>query len=180
MCARRTWTLSRDALLPVGRQTKSVYPFTVVLVMISLLGASPSLGQQIGDIQTGGTAFYTFARPGQNTIRVLVIGGGRSGIYEIGDNLNLAELVALSGGSGATGRTKTTVRLYRSTDDGRQQVFEARQKDFIERSAEHPSLQGGDLIQIETIQRQRFGWRDVLNIVTTGLALAFSIERLTK
>jgi hypothetical protein len=157
-----------------------VFPFAVVFVMVSLLGASPSLGQQIGDIQTGGTAFYTFARPGQNTIRVLVIGGGRSGIYEIGDNLELSELLALSGGGGATGQTKTTVRLYRSTRDGRQEIFEARLKDFIERSAEHPSLQGGDLVQIETVQRQRFGWRDVLRIVTTGLTVVFAVERLVE
>ena len=57
--------------------------YTAGLTLCLLLVVGPAWAQDLpGGREAGGTAYYTFARPGQNTIEVLVPGGGQSGIYE--------------------------------------------------------------------------------------------------
>lgn len=135
----------------------------------------PAWGQQQGTgggIQAGGTSYYTFARPGQNTIEVLVL-GGQSGIYEVGENINMGQLVALSGGGGGGGRrTRVTVRHFRLEDGQRKKILDQDLDDFAERS-QYPSLQDGDVIRIET--SQKIGWRDGLRIATTALSLTLTL-----
>ena len=153
-------------------------PYYVVGMALCLaLAACPAWGQNFGNLQVDGTSYYRFAQPGQNTIRVIVLGGARSGVYEIGSNVDLAKLLALSGGPGGSGRSKTTVRLYRARDGSRERVFEAEMEDFMTRT-EYPALQAGDTVRIETIERQRFGWREGLQLVTTIASLSFAIDRL--
>jgi protein involved in polysaccharide export with SLBB domain len=144
-----------------------------------MLVAGPVWAQQggTGGVQAGGTAYYTFARPGQNTIEVLVLGGGRSGIYEIGENINLGKLMALAGGGGAGGNAKVTVSLFRLEGGERTRVLRERLNALAERP-EYPPLREGDVVRIEVRQSQQFGWRDALNIVTTLSSLTFTILRV--
>lgn len=131
-------------------------------------------GGGAGGMETGGTAYYTFARPGQNTIEVLVLGGGQSGVYEIGENINLGKLMALAGGGGAGGNAKVTVNLFRLQDGKRTRVLKERLSTFATRP-QYPPLQDGDVVRLEVRQRQQFGWRDVLSITTTVTSLALTI-----
>ena len=152
------------------------FRYTVGLAVCLALVAGPAWAQQgTGGMQAGGTAYYTFARPGQNTIEVLVLGGGQSGVYEIGENINLGKLMALSGaGAGGGGRreTKVTVHLFRLENGKRTRVLKERLGDLAAR-AQYPPLQEGDVVRIET--RQGLNWRDWLRITTsvTSLTLTF-------
>ncbi|WP_118829930.1 hypothetical protein [Salinibacter ruber] len=147
------------------------------LALCLTLAAGPAWAQQggtAGGRQAGGTAYYTFARPGQNTIEVLVLGGGRSGVYEIGENIDLGKLMALAGGGGGGGNAKVTVNLFRLQDGERTRVLKERLSTFATRP-QYPPLQDGDVVRLEVRQQQQFGWRDVLNITTTVTSLALTI-----
>ena len=142
-----------------------------------VLIAGPASAQQqggTGGMQAGGTAYYTFARPGQNTIEVLVL-GGQSGVYEIGENINLGKLMALAGGGGGSGGrrpTKVTVQLFRLENGRRTRMLKENLNDLAERP-QYPPLQDGDVVRIETTQG--LNWRDWLRITTsvTSLTLTF-------
>ena len=151
------------------------FHYVAGLTLCLMLVAGPVWAQDIGGRQAGGTAYFTFARPGQNTVEVLVL-GGQSGIYRIGENINLGQLVALAGGGGEGGRrTKVRVHLFRIQNGERREVLKEGIDDFVERSS-YPSLQEGDVVRIET--RQKFTWREILQITTTGLSLALTILTL--
>ena len=150
------------------------------LALCLMLVAGPAWAQQqgTGGMQAGGTAYYTFARPGQNTIEVLVLGGGRSGIYEIGENINLGKLMALAGGGGGGGgNAKVTVSLFRLDGGERTRVLRERLNALAERP-QYPALQEGDLVRIEVRRREPFGWRDVLRISTAITSLTFTVLRI--
>jgi hypothetical protein len=151
--------------------------YTLGLTLCLMLVVGPAWAQQGGasGMQAGGTAYYTFARPGQNTIEVLVLGGGQSGVYEIGENINLGKLMALAGaGGGGGGRreTKVTIHLFRLENGNRTRVLKEGLGDLAERPV-YPPLQEGDVVRIET--RQGLNWRDWLRITTsvTSLTLTF-------
>lgn len=146
------------------------------LVLFLMLVAGPVQAQDLGGRQAGGTAYFTFAQPGQNTIEVLVLGGGQSGMYEIGENINLGQLMALAGGGGRGGRrTKVKIHLYRLENGQRTKILGEGIKDLAARS-QYPSLQDGDVVRIET--RERFNWRDYLRISSSVLSLALTILTL--
>jgi hypothetical protein len=149
--------------------------YTLGFALCLTLAAGPAWAQQggtAGGRQAGGTAYYTFARPGQNTIEVLVLGGGRSGVYEIGENIDLGKLMALAGGGGGGGNAKVTVNLFRLQDGRRSRVLEETLRSLAERP-KYPSLREGDVVRIET--RQGLNWRDWLRITSsvTSLTLTF-------
>ncbi len=149
------------------------------LALCLMLVAGPAWAQQqgTGGMQAGGTAYYTFARPGQNTIEVLVLGGGRSGVYEIGENVTLGKLMALAGGGGGGGNAKVTVNLFRLENGERDRVLKERLSAFAERP-KYPPLQDGDVVRIQVRQREPFGWRDVLRITTAVTSLTFTVLRI--
>jgi len=151
------------------------FHYTAGLVLSLILVAGPVRAQDLGGREAGGTAYYTFARPGQNTIEVLVL-GGQSGIYEIGEDINLGQLMALAGGGGRGGRrTKVRIHLYRLENGQRTKLLGEGIKDLAARSR-YPPLQDGDVVRIET--RERFNWRDLLQISTTVLSLTITILTL--
>ena len=156
------------------RRSHYFYLPGLIFLIITLLG-TPAWAQQFqGGREVAGTSFYTFARPGQNTIEVLVLGSQRAGIYQVAEDINLAKLLALSGGTAGTGRTK--VRLYRPQSGERKLLFESEMEDFVSRS-QYPDLQANDIVQIEAREKQ-FTWRDVLQIFTSVSALAYAVDRL--
>ncbi|WP_103019814.1 hypothetical protein [Salinibacter altiplanensis] len=157
---------------------RSVTPHcTLGLALCLMLVVGPVWAQQgaPGGREAGGTAYYTFARPGQNTIEVLVLGGGRSGVYEIGENIDLGKLMALAGGGGGGGDATVTVHLYRREGGERTRILEERLDAFAERP-QYPPLQDGDVVRLET--SEGWGWREVLQITTAVTSLTFTVLRI--
>jgi len=157
------------------------------LLLTMLLAVAPGLAHaQFSGLQSEGTNYYTFARPGENTIQILMLGDtGRDGIYEIGEGTDLAEFIALAGGAGESPlspqqRRDITIRLLRMGDDGqRRMVYESSLEDMLKLS-DYPSLQRDDVLRIRVRQRERFGWRDALQIVTSASTIVLLVDRIIR
>lgn len=162
----------------------------ILMCVVSLCVAAPTAAQtfgRVGDIEARGTSYHVYARPGDATVQVLVMGLG-GGIYEVTDGTRLDELLALVGG--ATGpevgtqdptiSLRTTVRLYRGEEGNRSLIYEAPLEQVLLETDLHPRLIDGDLFLIETIRRNRFNWRDGFRIVSGLASLALLIERMTR
>lgn len=156
-------------------------------LLIGILAFAPGLVHaQFGGLESQGTNYYTFARPGENTIQILMLGDtGRDGIYEIGEGTDLAEFIALAGGAGESPlsprqRRDVTIRLLRMEDDGqRRLVYESSLEDMLKRS-DYPTLQRDDVLRIRVRQRELFGWRDALQIVTSASTLILLVDRINR
>ena len=140
------------------------------------------MGQNLtGGMQTDGTSYYVFARPGQNTVQVMVVGSGiQAGLYEVGEETNLEQLVVLGGYSPgvrqASNDRTVTIQLYRDNPNGQREViFDASLDALIA-----PTVQMGDVVRVEVVDRERFSWRDGLRIVTAAASLTLVIERLAR
>lgn len=159
----------------------------LVLAAFGLLCALPPVVQaQFTGLQSQGTSFYTFARPGESTIQILMLGDtGRDGIYEIGEGTDLAEFIALAGGAGEgplspRQRRDVTIRLLRMDDDGQRRIiYEASVDELVERM-DYPTLQRDDVLRIRVRQRQRFGWRDALQIVSGASTVILLVDRIVR
>lgn len=156
-----------------------------LLVLGIVLPCQAQTFGRVGDIEARGTAYHVYARPGDATVQVLVMGIG-GGIYEVTDGTRLDELLALVGGTGGTElggemptiRRRTTVRLYRGTGGRRSLIYEAPLEEMLLQTDQHPRLQDGDLFLVETITRNRFGFREGVQLVGGLASLALLVERL--
>ena len=167
-----------------------VVRYTIVLCALSLFVVTPSAGQtfgRVGDIESRGTAYHVYARPGDATVQILVM-GINGGIYEVTDGTRLDELLALVGGAtgpeiGQQSQTisrRTTVRLYRGTEGNRSLIYEAPLEQVLLEPHQHPRLIDGDLFLIETLTRTRFSWRTVIQVIGGMASLALLVERLSR
>lgn len=163
---------------------------TIVLCALSLFVVMPSAGQtfgRVGEIDARGTAYHVYARPGDATVQILVM-GVNGGIYEVTDGTRLDELLALVGGASGpeigqqfpTISRETTVRLYRGAEGNRSLIYEAPLEQVLLEPHQHPRLLDGDLFLIETTTRNRFSWRDALSIVSGLASVALLVERIAR
>lgn len=155
--------------------------------LLAVFIAAPATAQEfgrLGDIQFSGTSYHVFARPGEATVQVIVMGAG-GGIYEIGENTRLDELFALVGGGGQVDLSErpsilTSVRLYRDQSAQRSLVYEASIDEMLTYPGAYPNLLDGDVFVIESKDVQRFGWRDGLSILTGISALLLVTDRILR
>ncbi|MEM8557322.1 MAG: SLBB domain-containing protein [Bacteroidota bacterium] len=126
-------------------------------------------------------SYFFFTQPGEPTIQVYVVGAVvNPGLYEVGPGMDLGRLLALSGGPRLEAqqperRRQTTVRLFRPTS-GTSPIFEASLDKSFTDVASYPVLREGDTLIIETIERPRFGVRDLLAIGGALGGVAFFID----
>jgi hypothetical protein len=155
----------------------------VVALFIFLFIADPLHAQTIGvsGVEAQGVSFHRFSRPGEATVRVWVVADTRSGLYEIGESVSLGELLVLSGtGPGIVTlreRRNTTVRVYRGDRTQRGMIYEASFEDMLQNPGEYPSLRTEDAVVVETRVRERFTWRETLQLVSTASTMLLLIDR---
>ncbi len=170
----------------------TIRAIVICTTLFSCFITYPAVGQEFGrvdDILNTGAAYYTFSQPGEATVQVIVLGSiSRPGIYEIGIGVDLGQLLALSGGppftttSGTTtSRNETTLRLFREATGRRDLVYEAPLELMLREPGLYPPLQDGDIFTVETntVQKQRFVWRDAWTIVSSLGTIALIIERIS-
>lgn len=182
--AKAATSLARRALTSLVRWIAAVC-FSL-LVSLSLAAIDTQAQDLTGGLESEGTSYHVFARPGQNTVQVMVLGSGiQTGLYEIGEGTDLAQLVALSryqpGVRRARDERTVTIRLYR--DDARGQrrlVYDSSLDRLVAAQTSYPTLQAGDILRVEIVDRERFSWRDGLQIFTAAAAVALTIERLSR
>jgi hypothetical protein len=152
------------------------------------ISTTSAVAQEVGragNTTYSGVPYKVYADPGEATIRVYVVGSGANGVYEIGTDTRLDELLALTAavpGSRGDTRQRVTVRLYRTTNAGQRELVVEEQLEDVLRAAPstYPALQEQDLINIEVKTRQRFGWRDGLRILTSLSSVILLIDRLRR
>lgn len=156
-----------------------------VIGTLILLFTVPALAQRNPtDVISQGTAYRVFAQPGESTIEVLVLGDVGSGVYVIGEGINLSRFLALIGGAGGQRTStdvvvKTTIRLLREEGGQRNVVYEARLEELLRDPAAYPSLTDGDIFTVENEARRRFSLRETLSIVSSLTSITLLILRLT-
>jgi hypothetical protein len=138
-----------------------------------------------GPVDASGLTYRRFAQPGEATLRILVVAGTSSGIYDVGVSTSLEELLILSGGQllapeSAHERRKVTVRLLREHGGDRTIVYESPLAEMLRGPGRYPELHDGDLLQIEASSRQRIGWRERIQIVASIGTLALVVERVAR
>jgi hypothetical protein len=158
-----------------------------VAAILLLAGANVCNAQQnfLGteEIIANGTSYYTFARAGEATIRVMVVGAG-GGIYEIGANTTMDEFLALLGGAPQFAtetpgtRTRIRVQLFRLEDGRRGLLYDKELEQMIVEPSDYPTLEDGDVFVVRTRTRNKFQWRDALTVLTSTSTVLLLLERL--
>ncbi|MFN3597254.1 MAG: SLBB domain-containing protein [Rubricoccaceae bacterium] len=153
-----------------------------VLVALALFALAPAAhAQQFGrvdDRETNVTSYYYHYLPGESTTRVYVWGTVRApGLYEVSSGTDMGELLALAGGpiAGALPaeiERTMRVRLYRAEGAGRTLLYDALIEDFLAAPGRYPDLRDGDIVEVETQDRRRWGWRDTATIIGSSAGLA--------
>ena len=161
------------------------YLFLVVLT-ISIAGGTGQ-AQTLDDLRANVGAYYKFAEATDITIEVKVWGNLQyPGFYEVRQGTRLSTLVTLAGGplvmrTSQTRRTYT-IRLWRpQPNSGRHQVIsETQMKDEILVLDDDPVLLSGDIVVVDELIRQRFGWRDVLSVATALGTIVLVVDTITR
>ena len=134
--------------------------------------ASAQVFGRLDNLEARG-ATYVYARPGEPTIRVSVLGTvGAPGLYEVNPSFDMATLLAFAGGipvpvASDNVEHRTTVRLVRG--ETRSVVFEGDWSAALE--APSVGLEDGDQLVVRQEQRRVYGWRDNLALVSVGASL---------
>ncbi|MEP0548313.1 MAG: hypothetical protein ABJF88_15355 [Rhodothermales bacterium] len=159
--------------------------FIPITAFAALLSFAPAAAQtpRPTDVIAQGTSYFIFAAPGEATIELLVLGNTKSGVYVVGETTTFTELLALSGGTGASDqnqsvRVERTVRLLREEGGERVVVYEADADEALRQTGAHPTLMNGDMVTVETEVHSRFNLRDTLSIVTSLASVTLLILRL--
>lgn len=136
------------------------------------------------DVTTSGTSYRVFAQPGEPTVQILVLGESATGMYVVGSDTDLVELLALTGTGATMGSTadvvrRVTVRLMREQGGQRMVVYEQEFDDFLSEPASYPRLQDGDIFTVEVEQRRRATFREVLDWTSRLASIALLALRLS-
>ena len=138
--------------------------FGFVFLIISFFSIEYSSGQEfkrLEDINSTGTSFSIFAKKGEATVQILVLGTGTSGVFEVGVGTRLDQLLALVGGvtmeSSSEEEVETTIRLYRENIGKRTMIYEAPLEQMLTEPGLYPALNEGDIFSMETkiIQKRK-------------------------
>ena len=122
---------------------------------------------RLDQLESVGAAHFVFAKKGQATIQLLVLGSvGSPGMYQVGVDLELDELLALSGGMEITNDSKVTVRLYRESSGRRNLIYEAKMDRLLAEPRLYPPLRDSDIIVVEAKERAKFTLQLGLSIIT--------------
>jgi hypothetical protein len=159
---------------------------TLLIVLLTFGVAPGAQAQFIGnpqDVVAAGTSYRIFAQPGEDLVRVEVLGDVGSGIYVVGAGTTLSELLALAGGvpvgdRAAQTRQEVTIRLLRQEGGQRRTIYEAEVQEMLSRPDLYPTLQSGDLVTVQTQLHQRYNLRETLWIVSSAASVVLLALRL--
>lgn len=183
-------SISLGGVGPLANDLERSMRIAFITCLIGCLALPAAQAQEIGRvgdvIAEGNPSYHVFARPGEPTVQVSVVGTVRaSGIYEVGTGTDLGQLLTLTGSLAVEPRTQrqrqeVTIRLYRNQSAHRDLAYEASLSQFLQEPGQYPELQDGDVVEIETVQRAKFSWRDGLTIISSASVLALAIDRIIR
>lgn len=167
----------------VKQQQMSVRVLALVIAtLVITIGdvAAQSTGS-LDEITASGVAYSTFSRPGDLTMRVMVVGTGQSGMYEITRGTSMQQLLVLAnaGWGQATDEReyKTNVRLLRDVNGRRIEVYKAPLEEML-MTVNPAEMQDGDILSIEARPKRRVNWQMVVTTLSSIGTLVLVVDRL--
>lgn len=181
----------------VSLLTRTARSGGVLVLLVASLFVSDAEAQRFSRIEDtqSNVAYFYHAKPGEATVQVSVWGAVKqSGIYEVPDSTRLDKLLTMAGGAPLQirqeGREPAEVNVYvyrptsgRSGGDnqpGTDQpdtdqsgmtqtlLFSSSMDAMLEGDVSYPTFRDDDIVVIEVIEpRQRFTWRDALQVLTS-------------
>ena len=161
--------------------------FTLVL-FISLIPVLDSYAQRpvfgrVAETETNINAYQYLVRPGAATVEVMAFGNlVTPGVYILEEGANLAFLLALTGGPSSYNQPDvkftTTIRLFRNTGGAKSLIYEAPFEEVMDKVANAPVLNEGDIVTVEVVQTRKLNWRDVFTIIGPVLSTLLLIDQL--
>ena len=158
--------------------------FTALLLLVCVLFAGRGYAQtSTVPLELSGVSYHKYFSAGELTLQVFLISSaGGTGIYEIGTDTRLMELVTLAGfapharSSGTTRRIDISVIRPRL---GNEPIYKSRIEDFVLEPERHPALEEGDVVMVDSEQRRRFSWRDAVQIISGASSLILLVTRIS-
>jgi hypothetical protein len=157
-----------------------------VLALSTGFSLSPVHAQGTGALGDADTFVFEYARPGEATILVNVWGNvARAGLWRVERDVDLVEFLSVvevpGVGTNRIGtRSRNVVTVYRQREGERTVVYRRNLEDILEDGVQYPRLENRDVLEIETTQRQRIGFRLVSTIISTVSSTASLILLLTR
>ncbi len=157
---------------------------TCALAALMIAGlAVPAAQAQFGsELALSGVSYRTYYTQGEATMQVFVISSaGGTAIYEIGTDTRLMELLTLAGFAPPPENSSTVTRLTLTIIRPRlanETIYSARIEDLVREPERHPALEEGDVLLIESYQREKFNWRTALSIVSSVSSILLLAGRL--
>lgn len=159
-----------------------------ISILLSFLFFAPILDAAAQEYRapsasTSGVPYFRYVNLGEPSILIMVVGSATSGMYEIGMETDLAELLVLTGGASiasnsSQSKTTVSVRLYRGNDQQRSVIYEASMEELLTEPARSPALQEGDIFQVDARVRNRFTWRDIATTISILASLTIIAGRV--
>ena len=131
--------------------------------------------------QSNAPGYFRHHIPGEATIQVQVEGTVVSpGLYEVADETDLREVLALSGGPRIDIRDRQSSRRVelRLVRPGVGQIYAATLQEAAAYPAVIPPLRHDDALLVEVLDRRRFGWQDAATVVGAAGTVAFLFQLL--
>jgi len=159
----------------------------IAMAMLVLSTAVPQISSSQGlGLDQGFVNRY--APPGSSTIQVYIWGSvATPGIWRIQPSLDLVELlsaVRVTGvGQDQPGfNQQVRLRIYRTTGGDRREIYEERLDNVLAEGASYPTLQEGDVLEVETQQRRSFleKTRTITGLVGSAASLILLYLRITE
>ncbi len=133
--------------------------------------------------ESNATPYYYHVSPGSRTIQVTALGAVIApGLYEVNDDTSLGQLLALTGGPQMGPRprrtTRTvTVKLFRPNEGSMAPIYDSVIEEGSIYTTEYPQIAEGDILRVDVVERERFNWRDALQIITAAASAYLVFER---
>lgn len=149
-----------------------------------LLVATPAQSQVLVPPPQGSTTgpYTRIAVPGEATVQVMVMGVEvNAGLYEIGESIELDELLVLTGGGTYDPKTyKTTIYVYRQAGGERTVIYEEPIQRVLIDNSTYPQFQNGDILLVERILRNRYTLFEVARTVSSATSLILLAIRIAE
>lgn len=151
-------------------------------------GAPPDTGPGLSStgIITTGISYHVYRRPGEATIQLYVVGAsGSTGIYVVGSETTLSEMMALIGSAPASVETEmlertARVRVLREQGDRRLAIYEATTEEALAEPGTHPPLMDRDMIAYDVELQQRTSFLQVVEVAARFATLTLLFLRLAE
>lgn len=160
-----------------------VRSFLALSVLLSLPILDAAAQEYRAPAAGSGIQYFTYVNPGEPSVRLMVVGSATTGMYEVGIETTLAELLVFANGanvasSSSNTRTTVKVKLYRGDDVRRDVIYEASMEELLTNPGESPQLMEGDIFLVDAITRTRFSWREMATYISMIASLTIIIGRI--